>query len=81
MSIVLIFYWPTPATSVVLIGKTCLHNMVYLLEKYCDKASNKGKGQSIKDVHTPRGEGGLPKVYEKCTKGEGGFSNCVRTHF
>ena len=38
------------------------------------------KGPSIKDVHTPRGEGGLPKVYEKCTRGEGVFSNCVRTH-
>ncbi len=36
-------------------------------------------GASIKDVHMPRGEGGLPKVYEKCTRGEGFFSNCVRT--
>ena len=31
------------------------------------------KGASIKDVHTPGGEGGLPKVYEKCTRGEGFF--------
>ena len=43
MLIILIFNWPAPATSVVLIGKTCLHNMVYLLEKYYETVLNKGK--------------------------------------
>ena len=38
-------------------------------------------GPSIKDVHTPRGEGGFAKSVRKVYKGEGEFSNCVRTHF